>query len=85
MTYWMDAIPRAELERRKLFGLKGTKMSKTITENAMFWENIEYLQEKADWSDQKMKNISLNQVVFFCVQVVAQELRDQSEGKLPLN
>jgi len=85
MTYWMDAKPRAQIEKENLFGLTGAKMGKTITENTKFFENIEYLQQKADWSDQRMKNISLNQVVFFCVQVVAQELRDQNEGKIPLN
>ena len=85
MTYWMDAKPRAQIEKEKLFGLNGVKMGKTITENTKFFENIEYLQEKADWSDQRMRNISMNQVVFFCVQVVAQELRDQNEGKIPLN
>ena len=85
MTYWMDAKPRAQIEKENLFGLTGAKMGKTITENTKFFENIEYLQEKADWSDQRMRNISMNQVVFFCVQVVAQELRDQNEGKIPLN
>ena len=85
MTYWMDAKPRAQIEKENLFGLTGAKMGKTITENSKFFENIEYLQQKADWSDQQMNHISLNQVVFFCVQVVAQELKDQSEGKIPLN
>ena len=85
MTYWMDAKPRAQIEKENLFGLTGAKMGKTITENSKFFENIEYLQQKADWSDQRMKHISLNQVVFFCVQVVAQELKDQNEGKIPLN
>jgi len=85
MTYWMDAKPRAQIERENLFGLTGAKMGKTVTENSQFFENIAYLQTKADWSNQQMKNISLNQVVFFCVQVVSQELRDQNEGKLPLN
>ena len=85
MTYWMDAKPRAQIEKEELFGLIGAKMGKTVTENAKFFENIEYLQTKANWNDQRMKNISLNQVVFFCVKVVAQELKDQNEGKIPLN
>jgi hypothetical protein len=86
MTYWMDAKPRAQIEKENLFGLTGAKMGKTITENSKFFENIEYLQQKANWTSDGMdKHISLNQVVFFCVQVVAQELKDQSEGKIPLN
>mgnify|MGYP003646846459 CR=1 FL=1 len=85
MTYWFEAKPRAQLEKENLFGLTGAKMGKTITENQKFFSNIEYLQEKADWNADGMKNISLNQVVFFCVEVVTQELKDQTEGKIPLN
>jgi len=85
MTYWMDGKTKAQREKEELFGLIGIKMGKTITENKKFFENIEYLQKKADWSTQGMKHISMNHLVFFCVQVVAQELKDQTEGKIPLN
>ena len=85
MTYWMDGKTTAQREKEELFGLTGVKVGKTITENTKFFENIEYLQKKANWTDQGMKHISMNHLVFFCVQVVAQELRDQTEGKIPLD
>ena len=85
MTYWMDGKTTAQKEKEELFGLNGVKVGKTITENTKFFENIEYLQKKANWTDQGMKEISMNHLVFFCVGVVAQELRDQTEGKIPLN
>ena len=85
MTYWMDGKTTAQREKEELFGLNGVKVGKTITENTKFFENIEYLQKKAKWTDKGMKHISMNHLVFFCVQVVAQELRDQTEGKIPLD
>jgi len=83
--YWMNAKPKAQIEREELFGLTGIRYGRTLTENKKFWDNIEYLQKKADWSGNGMRTISLNQMVFFCVKVVSQELRDQTEGKIPLD
>lgn len=84
-VYWMDAKPKAQLEKEQLFGLNGVKYGKTITENSEFAQMIDDLREKANWSDQGMKKISMNNLIFFCVKVVHQELTEQLNGKIPLS
>ena len=84
-VYWLNAKPKAQLQKEALFGLNGVKYGKTITENNEFGNMIETLQKKANWDDQGMKHISMNQMIFFCVKVVHDELIDQLEGKIPLD
>ena len=83
-VYWMNAKPRAQKNKEKLFGLEGKKMGTTVTEPRDFFDMIETIQTKANWADQGLKEISFNQAVFFCVKVVHDELKDQLEGKIPL-
>jgi len=84
-VYWMNAKPKAQLEKEALFGLTGIRYGKTITENIEFGQMIETIRKKANWHDQGMKQISMNQAVFFCVKVVHDELIDQLNGKLPID
>ena len=83
-VYWMNAKTRSQKIKEGLFGLEGKKMGATITEPRDFFEMIETIQTKANWADQGLKEISFNQAVFFCVKVVHDELKDQLEGKIPL-
>jgi len=80
----MNAKTRSQKIKEGLFGLEGKKMGATITETRDFFEMIETIQTKANWADQGLKEISFNQAVFFCVKVVHDELKDQLEGKIPL-
>ena len=84
-VYWMDAKPKAQKEKEELFGIGSFKQSHTITEPTDFFSMIETLQTKANWEDQGLKHVSFNQIVFFCVKVVHDELIDQLEGKIPLD
>ena len=84
-VYWMNAKPKAQLEKEALFGLNGKKMGATVTEPRDFFQMVETIQTKANWTDQGLKQISFNQAVFFCVRVVHNELIDQLKGKIPLD
>jgi len=84
-TYWMNAKPKALIEREKLLGMgKERKAGTTITEPADFLGMVTDIQTKANWSDQGLESISFNQAVYFCVRVVHTELIEQLEGKIPL-
>jgi len=83
-VYWMNAKPKAQIEKEKLFGITDFKQGKTITEPTDFFSMIQTLQTKANWEDQGLKHVSFNQVVFFCVKVVHDELIDQLNGKIPI-
>lgn len=84
-TYWLDAKPKAAIERDRLLGELKDKTGKTITEPDYFYTMVKDIRQKADWSDQGLKEISFNQAIFFCVRVVHGELIDQLKGKIPLD
>ena len=84
-TYWLDAKPKAAIERDRLLGNISDKQGKTLTEPTIFYDMVKDIRTKADWTNQGLKDISFNQAVFFCVSVVHRELIDQLKGKIPLD
>lgn len=84
-TYWLDAKPKAAIERDNLLGMMRDKQGKTLTEPSEFYDMVKDIRQKANWSDQGLKEISFNQAVFFCVKVVHAELIDQLNGKIPID
>lgn len=84
-TYWLDAKPKAAIERDRLLGNTPDKTGKTITEPDDFYNMVKDIRTKVDWSAQGLKEISFNQAVYFCVRVVWNEWKDQLKGKIPLD
>lgn len=69
-----DALPKAAIERDEKFGIsKKRKAGVTITEPPDFFDMVDELRLKTNWSEFGLDHVSFNQVIFFCVHKIYTE------------